>query len=130
MVNNHTFYNLFFFFPFPECVHCFSMLLKQIHTVQLKQTISYINQSLESSVGLGNLPRCGTLLYPSAVQYKVLVTKRLNVHCTLLYCCSHCTLMINDITEDIVPELRLLADHCVCYGEIKGIEDTVKLRRI
>ena len=33
-----------------------------------KQAISYINQFSESSVGFGNLRRCGTLFYPSAVR--------------------------------------------------------------
>ena len=33
-----------------------------------KQTISYMNPSSESSVGFGNLRRCGTLFYPSAVR--------------------------------------------------------------
>ena len=35
---------------------------------------------------------------------------------------------INDITEDIDSELRLFADNCVCYREIKATEDTVKLQ--
>ena len=38
------------------------------------------------------------------------------------------SLYINDITEDIDSELRLFADDCVCYREIKDIEDTVKLQ--
>ena len=37
------------------------------------------------------------------------------------------SLYINDITEDIDSELRLFADDCVCYREIKNTEDTVKL---
>ena len=37
-------------------------------------------------------------------------------------------LYINDITEDIDSELRLFADDCVCYCEIKDTEDTVKLQ--
>ena len=37
------------------------------------------------------------------------------------------SLYINDITEDIDSELRLFAEDCVCYCEIKDIEDTVKL---
>ena len=41
-------------------------------------------------------------------------------------CYSRCTL--NDITEDIDSELRLFADDCVCYCEIKDTEDTVKLQ--
>ena len=40
-------------------------------------------------------------------------------------CCSHC---IFDITADIDSEIRLFADDCVCYREIKGPEDTVKLQ--
>ena len=35
---------------------------------------------------------------------------------------------LNDITEDIDSELRLFADDCVCYREIKDTEDTVKLQ--
>ena len=37
-------------------------------------------------------------------------------------------LYINDITEDIDSKLRLFADDCVCYLEIKDTEDTVKLQ--
>ena len=37
-------------------------------------------------------------------------------------------LYINDITEDIDSELRLFADDCVCYREIKNSEDTAKLQ--
>ena len=32
------------------------------------------------------------------------------------------------ITTDIDSEIRLFADDCVCYREIKGTEDTVKLQ--
>ena len=38
------------------------------------------------------------------------------------------SLYINDITEDIDSELRLFADDCVRYREIKDTEDTVKLQ--
>ena len=38
------------------------------------------------------------------------------------------SLYINDITTDIDSEIRLFADDCVCYREIKGTEDTVKLQ--
>ena len=38
------------------------------------------------------------------------------------------SLYINDIKEDIESELRLFADDCVCYREIKDTEDTVKLQ--
>ena len=37
------------------------------------------------------------------------------------------SLYSNDITEDIDTELRLFADDCICYREIKDSEDTVKL---
>ena len=37
-------------------------------SISNKQTISYFNQSSESSVGFGNFRRCGTLFYPSAVR--------------------------------------------------------------
>ena len=37
-------------------------------------------------------------------------------------------LYINGISEDNDSELRLFADDCVCYFEIKDIEDTVKLQ--
>ena len=36
------------------------------------------------------------------------------------------TLPITTDTTDIDTEIRLFADDCVCYREIKGIEDTVK----
>ena len=35
----------------------------------------------------------------------------------------------NDITADIESEIRLFADDCVCYQEIKDKEDTSKLQR-
>ena len=38
-------------------------------------------------------------------------------------------LYINDISSDIVSEIRLFADDCVCYREIKDEEDTIKLQR-
>ena len=38
------------------------------------------------------------------------------------------SLYINDITTDIDSEIRLFADDCVCYREIKGTEDTVKFQ--
>ena len=36
---------------------------------------------------------------------------------------------INDITADIESEIRLFADDCDCYREIKDKEDTLKLQR-
>ena len=36
------------------------------------------------------------------------------------------SLYINDISTDINSEIRLLADDCVCYREIKDTEDTSK----
>ena len=39
------------------------------------------------------------------------------------------SLCINDIMSDIESEIRLFADDCVCYGEIKDIEDTLKLQK-
>ena len=56
----------------------------------------------------------------------------------LLYLVSHrelfstpClfSLPINDITADKESEIRLFADDCVCYREIKDKEDTFKLQR-
>ena len=38
------------------------------------------------------------------------------------------SLYFNDITTDIDSEIRLFADDCVCYREIKGTEDTVKFQ--
>ena len=35
------------------------------------------------------------------------------------------SLHINDITADIESEIRLFADDCVCYREIKNREDTL-----
>ena len=40
------------------------------------------------------------------------------------------SLHVYDITTDIDSEIRLFADDCVCYREIKGTEDTMKFRRI
>ena len=42
----------------------------------------------------------------------------------LLFC-----LYINDISSDIESEIRLFADDCVCFREIKDEEDTMKLQR-
>ena len=39
------------------------------------------------------------------------------------------SLHINDITADIESEIRLFADDCVCYREIKDKENTLKLQR-
>ena len=39
------------------------------------------------------------------------------------------SLHINDITSDIESVIRLFADDCVCYREIKNVEDTVKLQK-
>ena len=39
------------------------------------------------------------------------------------------SLYINDITADKKSEIRLFADDCVCYREIKDKEDTLKLQR-
>ena len=39
------------------------------------------------------------------------------------------SLYINDITTDTDSEIRLFVDDCVCYREIKGTEDTVKLQK-
>ena len=38
-------------------------------------------------------------------------------------------LHINDIMSDIDSEIRLFADDCVCYREIRDIEDTLKLQK-
>ena len=38
------------------------------------------------------------------------------------------SLYINDISSDIESEIRLFADDCVCYREIKDEEDTMKLK--
>ena len=38
------------------------------------------------------------------------------------------SLHINDITSDIESEMRLFADDCVSYREIKNKEDTLKLQ--
>ena len=39
------------------------------------------------------------------------------------------SLHINIIMSDIVSEIRLFADDCVCYREIKDIEDILKLQK-
>ena len=40
------------------------------------------------------------------------------------------SLYINDISSNTESEIRLFADDCVCYHEIKDEEDTMKLQRI
>ena len=39
------------------------------------------------------------------------------------------SLHINDIMSDFESEIRLFADDCVCYREIKDMEDTLKLQK-
>ena len=39
------------------------------------------------------------------------------------------SLHINDIMSNIESEIRLFADDCVCYREIKNAEDTLKLQK-
>ena len=39
------------------------------------------------------------------------------------------SLHINDIMSDIESEIRLFADDCVCFREIKDIEDTLKIQK-
>ena len=39
------------------------------------------------------------------------------------------SLYINDISSDIESEIRLFADDCVCYREIKDEKDTMELQR-
>ena len=39
------------------------------------------------------------------------------------------SLHINDISTDIDSEIRLFADDCVCYREIKDIKDTLKFQK-
>ena len=39
------------------------------------------------------------------------------------------SLYINDISTDIDSEIRLFANDCVCYREIKDTEDTLKLKK-
>ena len=39
------------------------------------------------------------------------------------------SLHINGIMSDIESEIRLFADDCVCYHEIKDIEDSLKLQK-
>ena len=39
------------------------------------------------------------------------------------------SLYINDISSDIESEIRLFADDCVCYREIKDEEDIMKLQK-
>ena len=39
------------------------------------------------------------------------------------------SLYIKDISTDIDSEMRLFADECVCYREIKDTEDTLKLQK-
>ena len=38
------------------------------------------------------------------------------------------SLYINDISSDIESEIKLFADDCVCYREIKDEVDTIKLQ--
>ena len=36
---------------------------------------------------------------------------------------------MKDITSNIESEIRLFADECVCYREIKNVDGTVKLQK-
>ena len=74
-----------------------------------------------------------------AIDNSELLLMVLNRTGPLLYLVSHrertvlgplvFSLHINDITADIESEIRLFADDCVCYREIKDKEDTLKLQR-
>ena len=39
------------------------------------------------------------------------------------------SLHINDIISEIESEIRLFADDCVCYREIRNVEDALKLQK-
>ena len=39
------------------------------------------------------------------------------------------SLYINDISADTESDICLFADDCVCYGEIKEIDNAVKLQK-
>ena len=39
------------------------------------------------------------------------------------------SLYINDIPVGIDSQIRLFADECVCYQQIKTVEDTLKLQK-
>ena len=39
------------------------------------------------------------------------------------------SLYINDIPDGIDSQIRLFADDCVCYREIRTVEDTLKLQK-
>ena len=39
------------------------------------------------------------------------------------------SLYINDISKDIDSEIRLFADDCVCYREIRDTDDSLKLQK-
>ena len=38
-------------------------------------------------------------------------------------------MFINDISTDVDSEIRLFADDCVCYREIREADDSLKLQR-
>ena len=44
------------------------------------------------------------------------------------HCCSF-SLYINDILVSIDSQIRLFADDCVCYREIRTVEDTLELQK-
>ena len=67
---------------------------------------------------------------------KTIISMALNLTGLLLYLVSLralgpllFSLPINDITSDTESEIRLFADDCVCYREIKNVELTVKLQK-
>ena len=47
----------------------------------------------------------------------------------IVLCTSLFSLNIIDIMSDIESEIRLFADDCVCYREIKERDDTFKLQK-
>ena len=59
----------------------------------------------------------------SIAGFQLLATDK-NILLLLLF-----SLHINDIMSDIESEIRLFTDDCVCYCEIKDIEDTLKLQK-
>ena len=80
------------------------------------------NQALFSSENKSKKLKCRLLQFLfGALRIKVVLSQGIVVG-PLLF-----SLYITGITENIDSALRLFADGCVCYREIKDIEDTVKL---
>ena len=96
-------------------------LLKALATELGPIFVHLVQQSIDS----GEIPKEWTLANISPLFKK----GGRSLACNYRPVCLTLQIHINDITADIESEIRLFADDCVFYREIKGKEGTLKLQR-